>query len=85
MLRVRVKPADVPLKLRAHYVTTHSANLTWDPPLQLNPIRYKVCTNKHNLVKLNKLKISCEDNKIFPIKRYPATLSLSKKALSLSV
>ena len=42
MLRVRVKPVDVPLKLRAHYVTTHSANLTWNPPIRLNPQQYKV-------------------------------------------
>lgn len=39
---VRVKPVDVPMHLRAHHVTTHSANLTWGPPIQLNPQHFKV-------------------------------------------
>ncbi|KAF2354314.1 PTP type protein phosphatase [Trinorchestia longiramus] len=42
MLRVNVKPVDVPLRLRAHHVTTHSANLTWNPPIRLNPQHYKI-------------------------------------------
>ncbi|XP_066985469.1 tyrosine-protein phosphatase Lar isoform X3 [Macrobrachium rosenbergii] len=42
MLPVRVKPVDVPMYLRAHHVTTHSANLTWGPPIQLNPKHFKV-------------------------------------------
>ena len=42
MLPVRVKPVDVPMNLRAHHVTTHSANLTWGPPIQLNPMHFKV-------------------------------------------
>ncbi|XP_037790412.1 tyrosine-protein phosphatase Lar-like [Penaeus monodon] len=42
MLPVRVKPVDVPMYLRAHHVTTHSANLTWGPPIQLNPLHFKV-------------------------------------------
>lgn len=39
---VRVKPVDVPMHLRAHHVTTHSANLTWGPPIQLNPLHFKI-------------------------------------------
>ncbi|XP_069195928.1 tyrosine-protein phosphatase Lar isoform X6 [Procambarus clarkii] len=42
LLQVRVKPVDVPMHLRAHHVTTHSANLTWGPPIQLNPMHFKV-------------------------------------------
>ncbi|XP_045139286.1 tyrosine-protein phosphatase Lar-like isoform X5 [Portunus trituberculatus] len=37
-----VKPVDVPMHLRAHDVTTHSANLTWGPPIQLNPLHFKI-------------------------------------------
>lgn len=39
---VKVKPEDVPLKLRAHDVSTHSMTLTWEPPIRLNPINYKI-------------------------------------------
>ncbi|CAH1184278.1 unnamed protein product [Phyllotreta striolata] len=39
---VKVKPEDVPLNLRAHEVTTHSMNLSWTPPIRLNPIKYKI-------------------------------------------
>ncbi|KAL1517201.1 hypothetical protein ABEB36_000996 [Hypothenemus hampei] len=39
---VKVKPEDVPLKLRAHDVTTHSMTLSWSPPIRLNPIKYKI-------------------------------------------
>ncbi|KAG0721326.1 Tyrosine-protein phosphatase Lar [Chionoecetes opilio] len=39
---VCVKPVDVPMHLRAHDVTTHSANLTWGPPIQLNPLHFKI-------------------------------------------
>ncbi|KAK3869100.1 hypothetical protein Pcinc_025578 [Petrolisthes cinctipes] len=42
LLQVRVKPVDVPMHLRAHHVTTHSANLTWGPPIQLNPMHFKI-------------------------------------------
>ncbi|CAL4091883.1 unnamed protein product, partial [Meganyctiphanes norvegica] len=42
MLQVRVKPMDVPMHLRAQAVTTHSANLTWGPSIQLNPLHYSV-------------------------------------------
>lgn len=39
---VKVKPEDVPLKLRAHDVTTHSMTLSWSPPIRLNPSKYKI-------------------------------------------
>ncbi|XP_066151280.1 tyrosine-protein phosphatase Lar isoform X3 [Euwallacea fornicatus] len=39
---VKVKPEDVPLKLRAHDVTTHSMTLSWSPPIRLNPVKYKI-------------------------------------------
>lgn len=42
LLQVRVKPVDVPMHLRAHHVTTHSANLTWGTPIQLNPMHFQI-------------------------------------------
>lgn len=39
---VTVKPEDVPTELRAHSVSTHSMTLTWQQPIRLNPISYKI-------------------------------------------
>lgn len=39
---VKVKPEDVPLNLKAHDVTTHSMTLSWNPPIRLNPVGYKI-------------------------------------------
>lgn len=39
---VTVKPEDVPTELRAHSVSTHSLSLSWQQPIRLNPISYRV-------------------------------------------
>ncbi|KAJ8679234.1 hypothetical protein QAD02_015021 [Eretmocerus hayati] len=39
---VKVWPEDVPLKLSATDVSTHSMQLSWEPPIKLNPVHYKV-------------------------------------------
>lgn len=39
---VTVKPEDVPTELRAHSVSTHSMSLSWQQPIRLNPVNYKV-------------------------------------------
>ncbi|XP_043196400.1 tyrosine-protein phosphatase Lar-like isoform X3 [Amphibalanus amphitrite] len=42
LIRVRVKPIDVPMNLRAKNVHTHGMSLSWGPPVQLNPRSYRV-------------------------------------------
>lgn len=42
MIRVNVKPIDVPMSLRARNVHTHGMSLTWGPPNHLNPRSYRV-------------------------------------------
>ena len=37
-----MKPEDVPTELRAHSVSTHSMSLSWQQPIRLNPISYKI-------------------------------------------
>lgn len=44
-ITVKIKPEDVPLNLRAHDVTTHSMTISYNPPIRLNPIHYKVTFN----------------------------------------
>ena len=39
---VTVKPEDVPTELRAQGVSTHSMSLSWQQPIRLNPISYRI-------------------------------------------
>ena len=41
-MTVTVKPEDVPTELRAHSVSTHSMSLSWQQPIRLNPVSYKI-------------------------------------------
>ncbi|XP_047503820.1 tyrosine-protein phosphatase Lar isoform X7 [Pieris napi] len=44
-IKVKVRPEEVPLHLRAQDVSTHSMTLSWSPPLRLNPVSYKISYN----------------------------------------
>ncbi|KAJ8964749.1 hypothetical protein NQ317_008054 [Molorchus minor] len=41
-LLLKLNPKMCRLNLRAHKVTTHSMTLSWSPPIQLNPVKYKI-------------------------------------------
>lgn len=47
LITVRTTPVDVPISLRAYYVTTHTMSLSWRQPTKLNPVGYKITYEAH--------------------------------------
>ena len=39
---VTIKPEEAPTELRAHGVSTHSMSLSWQQPIRLNPVSYRI-------------------------------------------